>query len=314
MPEPSEEVRQVFEKIDAEAAVNDPVTLYGTIPKHRVDIDDIQPYLNTIADRATEKNALQANQGITLPDGPCAIALFGDQHFGGKCDYRRLRADADLVATTPNMYVIQGGDLVDNFIIGRLQAVQKQQATTFDQELRAATWWVDRVAPSMVVWVGGNHESWTRKTSGIDFWRTRLQNCLCLYDPHQIRFTINHCGNTHRVMVRHKWRHGSVFNVTHGIEVGYDRVASFDVGIGFHTHQATLCRPFLRDGQRRYAVLIGTYKLRDEYARELGFPNTAEGGGSGAFIFLPDGRLIWEDNLQTAAEILNMYREKEAAQ
>ena len=307
---PSDEVRRAHEKIDAEAGLNDPATLFGTIPEHNVDIEDIRPYLNMIGDRATTKNAVQSSQEIILPNKPVAIAMFGDQHFGGKCDYRRLLADADLVAGTPNMFVIQGGDVADNYIIGKLIAVQKQQATTYDMELRAAIWWVQRVAPSMIVWCGGNHESWTRKVSGIDFWRTKLEHCKCLYDPNQIRFTLKHCGYSWEWMVRHKWRHSSVFNPTHGIEVGYDRVAPFDIGVGFHTHVATLCRPFIRDGKVRYATLIGTYKLRDEYARELGFPNTAPNGGSGAYVFPGDGRAIWEDDLQTAAEILNMYREE----
>jgi len=303
--------KQALDKIDAAEHGNDPVSLYGTIPEHDVSIEDIRDYLNTLTDRAKVKNEKQNNQMITLPNKPCAVALFGDEHFGGKCDYRRLLADADIVAETPNMFAIQVGDVADNFIIGKLQAVQKQQPTTFDQELRAAIWWVDRIAPSVIAWCGGNHESWTRKVAGIDFWRTRLQNCVCLYDPHQICFTLHHGEASWEVMVRHKWRHGSVFNVTHGIEVGWERVGNFDIGIGAHTHIATLCRPFIRDNKRRFAVLIGTYKLRDEYARELGFPNTAPGGGNGAFVFLPGGRLIWENDLQTAADMLKMYQQEE---
>lgn len=307
----NDELRQALEKIDHEAAVNDPAWLLGTIPKHDVDITDLLPYFNKIADRATAKNERQQNQAITLPPAPCAVALFGDQHFGGKCDYPRLHADAELVATTPNMYAVQVGDVADNFIIGKLVAIQKQQATTFDQEARFAIWWVRRIGPSMLAWCGGNHESWTRKVSGIDFWRTALQDCLCLYDPHQIRFKLCQGDHSWQVMIRHKWRHSSIFNATHGIEVGWERVSSFDIGVGAHTHVATLCRPFVREGIRRYAVLLGTYKLRDEYARELGFAQTApDSNGSGAFVFPGDGRAIWEDDLRTAAEILNMYREK----
>lgn len=302
--------QQALDKIEAAEQGNDIPSLYGTIPKHNVNIEDIRPYLHTLADRARLKNEKQLNQSITLPDKPCVVALFGDQQFGSKCDYQRLLADADLVASTANMFAIQGGDVADNFIIGKLVALQKQQPTTFDQELRAAIWWVERIAPSMLVWCGGNHESWTRKVSGIDFWRTKLQDCLCLYDPYQVRFKLHHCGHSWDWCVRHKWRGSSVFNPTHGIEVGWERLASFDVGVGFHTHIATLCRPFIKDGIRRFAVLIGTYKLRDAYARELGFAQTApDSNGSGAFVFPGDGRMIWENDLQTAADMLKMYRE-----
>jgi hypothetical protein len=294
--------------------INDPVTLEGKLPDHNVNIDDLKPYLDTLAERAKLKNEVERTQRIVLPDGPCAIAPFGDQHFGGKVDYPKLFEDTQIVAETKNFFAGHMGDLVDNFIIGKLQSVQKLQPTTFQQELRAATYWLQTIGPSLLFWLHGNHQNWTTKVSGADVWRERLSmyDCKCLYDPHQIYFELEHCGKVYRVLARHKWKYSSIFNPTHGIEVGWERGGiNFDIGIGAHTHIATLCREFIKEGNKHLALLLGTYKLRDEYARECGFPDhPIESRGSGAIIFLPDGRYHWVADIKTAAELLQFYQNR----
>ena len=283
--------------------------IVGVTASERTDFKrDILPYLKMIGKKATEKNIVESSQVINMPNRPFAIALLSDIHGGGKTDYEKLESDLEIIRATEDMYVGNLGDNTDNFVVSKLQSIQREQPTTFDMEFRFLEWLIDMVKDSLVFWVSGNHDNWTKKVSGFDFIRHSLSNVPCLYDPHEIRFTLKWGDNEQRWMVRHKWRNSSIFNPTHPIEVGWERVGyNFDVGCGGHTHIATLCREFIREGAKRYAVLLGTYKIRDNFAREIGFAKNY-GSGSGAFVYHPDGRVFWCDDLVTAQRLLNSYR------
>jgi hypothetical protein len=283
--------------------------IQGITAEERVNFEgDIMPYLIKIGERAKQKNEVEANQTITMPDRPFALCVLSDMHGGGKSDYSAIKRDVELIANTEDMYVGNLGDDTDNFIIGVLQRIQKEQPTTFDMEVRFLEWLMKKLSGSILFWVSGNHTNWTKMMSGIDFLREGLKGTHCLYDSSQIFFTLKWGDNSQRWLVRHKWRHTSVFNPTHCIEVGWERVGlNFDVGCAGHTHIATLCRPFIKEGKKRFAILLGTYKIRDNFGRDCGFPNSV-GLGSGAFVYHPDGRCFWCEDLLTARDLLNTWK------
>lgn len=248
------------------------------------------------------------NQVIVLPGNlPAGIAVISDLHLGGPgVDYAAADRDADIVANTEGLYGSSHGDWFDNWIIGRLTALQRHQVLTFDEEFALFEHFIKRIDPLWLV--SGNHENWTHKVAGYDRVRECLKGTRVLYDRHEIAFTLQLGKATWKVKVRHKWRGTSVFNDTHGIEVGWQRGTSeFDIGIGGHTHRATLIRPFIRHHEKKYAILTGTYTLEDEYGRELGFAQS-HGSGCGAIIFFPDGRMFACEDLPTAAEFLTFAR------
>ncbi len=269
---------------------------------------DIMPYLKKIGERAKQKNLDEANQSITMPNKPFAVAILSDIHAGGKADYAAIESDINIITSTDGMYVGNLGDDTDNFINTKLQWIQKAQPTTFDMETRFLEWLFKKLSGNILFWVSGNHNNWTSKSSGIDLIREGLMNTHCLYDTSQIFFTLKWGDNEQKWLVRHKWKFSSILNPTHGIEVGWERVGlNFDVGCAGHTHIATLCRPFVREGKKRFAVLISTYKIRDNFARECGFANSV-GNGSGAFVYHPDGRTFWCEDLATARDLLQTWQ------
>lgn len=283
----------------------------GITAQERTDFDgEIMPYLKMIGEKAKAKNQIEANQTITMPNKPFAIALMADLHGGGKSDYEAIEKDIELIRKTEGMYAGNVGDNTDNFIIGALQNIQKEQPTTFQMEVRFAEWLMRELSGSLLFWVSGNHNNWTKKVSGIDFFKEGLKGTQCLYDPIETRFILKWGDNEVKVKVRHKWRYSSIFNPTHGIEVGWERIGQdFDIGIGAHTHIATLCRSFIREERKRYAVLLGTYKIRDTYGRKCGFANSV-GSGSGGFCFHPDGRYFWCEDLITLRDLLRTWQEE----
>ena len=262
-------------------------------------------------DCEAERARQRKNQRIVFPPEPFALALLGDTHVGDSgVDYRALRRDAEIIRDTPGMSAIFGGDSTNNWIIGKLQALQRNELLSHDTAWSLFLDWFDMIGSKWVAVIAGNHNAWTSKVAGFDPLARHLQNALCLYDPDEIVFALE-CGDfRQRWKVRHKWRGSSIFNPTHGQEVGWERGDDdYDVAVGFHTHNGTLFREFMKHGRRRYAVQMGAYKLRDRYGVEIGFASTP-GVGCGAVVGAPDGRFSWHRDLGEAASYLEFLRSR----
>jgi hypothetical protein len=283
----------------------------GVTAEHSANAANIWQFAIDAQKVVFEKHARKQKQAITLPAEPVAIAFLSDLHIGSAgTDYEAIKQDAELIRDTPGMYCGFHGDGMDNFIIGKLQALQRGAAVGFDAERLLFESWIDLVAPKLLWWVEGNHDLWTEKLVGVNTNRAYLDSARMLFDRHQCVFKLKHGETDRTVMVRHKWRFNSVFNATHGIEVGWDRGdVDYQWAIGGHTHIATVCRPFYRHNKRRLAILTGTYKLLDSFGEEIGFP-LPKNNGCGAMVLNPGKPEIFFDDLTTAAEYLAYLRGK----
>jgi predicted MPP superfamily phosphohydrolase len=66
---------------------------------------------------SAQLNHLRNEQiSVTLGSKPVAISFISDQHIapGSPVDMKRMREDAEIVASTRGMFAILGGDGVDN--------------------------------------------------------------------------------------------------------------------------------------------------------------------------------------------------------
>jgi len=265
---------------------NEPVIIGKTAFEATDFENEILPYFLKMTSKAKEKNQVEANQQIYLPDLPCGVVLLADIHGGGKCDYQAIVDDLNLIQKTDSVYCGVCGDITDNFIIGKLVAIQNKQPTTFAMEERFAEWFIEKIKPKLLFWVSGNHDNWTYKACGRDIYKIYLENVNCLYDRHQSVFDLIFKGYKERFLVRHKFKFSSVFNPTHGQEVAWERLGiDYDIVIGGHDHKACLFREFIKADKKRLAILMGTYKIHDEYAKELGF---AKSHGTGSCILVYD--------------------------
>lgn len=140
-----------------------------------------------------------------------------------------------------------------------------------------------------------------------------LENNRLLYDKYEIYFTVELDRTPFVFKVRHKWKGHSDYNVTHPIEKS-ERFGDvdFDIGIGGHTHNGTLIRPFHYRNRLVYSVLIGTYLMDDRYSVQLGYNNT--GGkyntGCGALMLWPNGYIQGWEILEMAIDYLKFERKK----
>ena len=230
-----------------------------------------------------------------------------DIHGGAKSDYAQIEHDIKIIRDTQDMYCILAGDLTDNFIIGKLQSLQKFQSTTFDEEIRFLEWMINILQGSLIAFVSGNHDNWTKKLVAYDFLKQMLKNTPCLFDNNEVRFKLIGDNFSEDWLVRHKMKWSSIFNPTHGGEVMWERgERPFDVVISGHTHIASLYREFIKHDIKRASILLGTYKLRDEYQVELGFAKThSNSRGSGSLVYDSNGNRHWFDNVIDAVKYLD---------
>lgn len=260
--------------------------IIGKTAFEATDFEQVKSYLLNTSIKAKEKNKIEVGQKIYLPELPVGLVLLADIHGGGKCDYQAIFDDVELVKTTKGVYCGVCGDITDNFIIGKLAAIQNKQPTTFAMEVKFAEWFIEEIKSKLLFWISGNHDNWTYKVSGIDIYKKYLENVNCLYDRHQVVFDLKYGKFSQRFFIRHKFKYKSIYNPTHGEETSWERIGiDFDIVIGSHYHQACLFREFVKADKKRLAILMGTYKIKDEYAEELGF---AKSYGTGSCMLVYD--------------------------
>lgn len=249
---------------------------------------------------------------VTFDDGPVCIVCMADLHLGSQgTDYGLLDRDLEIIESSPATYIGLAGDLVDNFIIGTLAALQMHSNITIREEYALARYVLERIKDRLVWSVLGNHESWTRAVAGVDFFAS-IHNEIAphiIYDRDEANIDVSVGESTYRWRVRHKWRGSSQYNPTHGIEktAKFDAGNYFDIGVGAHTHVSGLAREFNNGGKTALAVLCGAYKRDDEYARRLGLPQP-NSSTAVAVVLEEDG--FWAtSNLKVATNYMRTVHE-----
>ena len=249
-------------------------------------------------------------RAITFAHGPICLAHMADLHLGGSgVDYARLDADIDIILRTPGMYVNLVGDVLDNFIIGRLKDLRMGTEFTVSEEWVLVKRVLRRLAPKLLISVAGNHDLWTFALSGVDYLREihAQINPNILYAKYENRVRINVGDATYTLQSRHSWRGYSQWNATHGIEKAakFDGGKPFDIGVGAHTHASGLCREFNNGGGTGIAILCGSYKRKDNHADQVGFPGPNK-SATVCTIFGEGGDVWGTGNLMTAVRYMNV--------
>lgn len=278
------------------------------------DIDEQEVWERAL-DRSRRRKQLEEDkerQRITFDYGPVCIVNIGDVHAGGTgVDYARLDRDLDLILATPGMFIGLAGDMLDNYIIGKLALLQIEREFKVSEEWVLVKRIVAKAAPKLLWSCSGNHDMWTYMLTGIDYFRDVHQQLApnVLYGRHQILVNVHVGTAVFRWRIRHKWRGFSMYNDTHGIERAnkFDQGVPFDIGVMAHTHTAGLSRQFNNGGQTGLAVICGAYKRHDEYADKLGLPRPNE--QTAVAVILDElGGFITTSNLELAANFMRrMY-------
>ena len=265
--------------------------------------------IDDVWSRLERKTITTPYHEVELPEEPYGLVFLSDLHFGSPhTDYRQARLDAEVIRDTPGMYAVFHGDGIDNWIIPKMAGLQRGQAVDFDDEWALLRRWLSILGDKLIIVVAGNHDNWTYTLGGIDFLQNLVDPAI-FYDPQQILFTVSSGEHQLRVCVRHKWRGQSILNPTHGMERAA-RDIDADVYVGGHTHIATLARQFSVRERDRLALLTGTYKRYDTYARQLGLP-PSQHSGAGALVIDPRKGHTFIRDIREAADYLTWKRRTE---
>lgn len=195
--------------------------------------------------RAEELLDRREMQKLQFDHGPVALTFVGDQHLGGNgVNVPRCFAEAELVARTPGMWAVLLGDTLDNFVRQALLKVRLFAKFSIPDEWALVRRYLGILGPKLVLSVSGNHEGWTRRLAGVDYFREAVAevNPDCIYDVDDARVLVKVGEIPFYGRIRHKWKGSSIYNPTHGIERAAKWDADFQWGVGAHTHQAGVVR------------------------------------------------------------------------
>lgn len=253
-------------------------------------------------------------QVLTFSRGPVALVNMADLHFGGEgVDYPRAFAEAEIVRDTPGMFCNLVGDIIDNFIIDTLVRAQFNSRIAVIDEWALVRRYLRILAPKLAVVVSGNHDAWISLLSGLDYFREVVGEIApnVIYDAHDCSLTVRVGDVEWPGRIRHRWRGRSIYNPTHGIE----RAAKWDQGfvwaVASHTHECGVARGFNVGGRSGMALLCGSYKRIDDYARQQGYPRPNSSTAVTIVFDEETGSMTGFENLEMAARFMRALYDPE---
>jgi hypothetical protein len=256
--------------------------------------------------------AKRAARAISFDCGPICVVNMADFHAGSDgTDYERIADEIDIVNDTPGMFFGFAGDMVDNFIVGRLQRIQRDSSFQVNEQWAVLKYLLRKVSSrDKLLWsVAGNHDNWTPAMAGIDYF-AELHAGLTknvIVDSGQADIAVTVGGTTRNWRIRHKWKGNSQWNSLHAISKAgkFNNSRPFDVGVGAHTHRSGLSGYYEVGDITCVAVLCGAYKRYDDYAIELGLSEMNNSTGV-PVVQDEDGNFVLFPTIESAANYMSV--------
>ncbi len=212
---------------------------------------------------------------VDLPaDEPIALAFVSDQHIspGTPVDMARMRADAEYIRDTPNLYALLGGDGIDNHIKHR-GAMLAMRSTASDQ-YRLFEYYLSIFAPKILALCSGNHDAWTKNMAGVDVLDYIAERQRLCYSPHGFTIRVTVCGQEYVVCLRHRYKMNSTLNQTHSPkQLWRFGEIDFDAGVVCHHHEPAMEMCVFR-GLDRFVARPGSYQITSSYSEQFGYNST----------------------------------------
>lgn len=223
---------------------------------------------------------------LDYPTLPVMIWLATDIHYGSQnTNYDLLQEHLQILEDTPNTYMIENGDGVDNFNAlffqaGMMENPLKPQLQTlaFLDKIKA----LDKKG-KLAGMTFGNHNEFM-EDSGYEWDQTFLRDIKAPIFPSGGLLHLKVGKQTYDIAMTHRYWGYSKLNPTNApkryLEHEYPEADIVFLG---HFHQSEILH-FDRAGKDRIAVLGGTYKQKDEWARKRGIGG--RGGEPGYAVLL----------------------------
>ena len=295
----TETLRREVERLRAEGSAAGVESLV----KPEAAVDAVAEWSKAEADGAAriERTLASSRFRVKLDEQVTAVAFLSDAHIapGSLCDFARLRADAELIRSTPGLRVILAGDLVDNHIKHRSAMIRTRSAPS--DEYRLVDHLLKLIGPeNILLCISGNHDAFSVQMAGVDMLQTIAEANRVCYAPAEARLSLELPGVEYKIAVRHQYRYQSAFNQSHAVKRWFDMgVEGFDVGCIAHNHECSVSS-FQRHGQTRWACRPGAYQIETGYSRQYGY-NPSVPTCPTFFLFADERRIIGHHDVRDAA-------------
>lgn len=217
------------------------------------------------------------------PTLPHAFVYMPDIHYGSlEVDYDMLDRHFGIVKNTPNMAVVFGGDMVDNFQPQHISSGMIGDGVPPDIQIQAMMEKMaelDRKSKVGAVCFG-NHDDWTFRTAGMDFYNTFMGdfNAPIFGKGGMLHIMVGESGQKYDVGINHTHWGNSKINPTNAAKRAMDySYQGADIALLGHIHVAA-GEQFDRAGEQKIAVIGGTYKTSDTHAQKWGMGQPGKAG------------------------------------
>lgn len=233
---------------------------------------------------------------LEYEDRPMLFLFLTDIHYTSiRSDHDLLNYYFDTVKEVPNMFVVTGGDDVDNFNVTLGRVATGVYEDPIESGIQGKAWQqkiteIDR-AGKLGFMVFGNHTDWSY-TGGLDWYDTFLGQVEApILTSGGIVRTMFRNGARYEIAATHKYWGTSKLNPTNACKRYLEHeYPNADIVLLGHTHQSEVLS-FERGGKERLGIIGGTLKQCDEYARKHGIGGRA--GTPGICVELwPDQQLM----------------------
>lgn len=245
--------------------------------------------------------------GLEYPNQPLMLMLMTDTHFGStKTNIELLQEHLDILANTPNFYMVHNGDDVDNF-----NATGKWASGMMENPLppqTASRAWCEAMGyldtkGKIGVMSFGNHNDFGWK-AGQDWYDSFLSEMECPIFTTGGLLHIMSGAQRYDLALTHMYWGVSKLNPTNAtkrfLEHEYPMADILFLG---HTHQSEGLH-FERGGKDRVAVIGGTYKDSDTYARKRGISGRSGSPGWVVALWPNERRLQLFKDVNVARDFL----------
>lgn len=214
---------------------------------------------------------------------PIAVALVGDPHVDNPgTDWVTLDHDMQLIAKTPGMYAVNGGDLQDNWV-GRLARLYADSTITRTQ---AGILSKEVLSGYGVRWLAvllGNHDLWSEGA-------LEIVKGMCAAEvpvlEWQAKFQLKFLnGRICRIWAAHDFPGHSMWNENHGAQRAQKMRDDAHIYSAHHKHSWSLGQgENPRNGQCYWLARSRGYKAIDSYANVKGYDKKKSGATITAVI------------------------------
>jgi predicted phosphodiesterase len=238
------------------------------------------------------------------PNLPIALVMMSDTHYGSlNTNHSLLAEHLQAIEDTPNFYIAHNGDHIDNFNAMFFQSGQFENPMKPQFQTEA---WMDKMKQlgekgKIAVMSFGNHDQFM-EGSGYDWLQTFGKDIKApIFDAGGL-LHVKHGQEHYKVALTHMYWGRSKLNPTNAPKRFWEHeYPEADVAYLGHTHQSEILHGE-RGGKERIWGISGTYKDRDDWARQRGI-----GGRSGApghtILFYPDShKMVGFKHLEDAQQ------------